>query len=265
MKGELITSIQNPKIKSLLALEKSRERRTQMLFIIEGRQEIQHAHTAGYVIEQLFFCEEIVEEKNVIPFQPDAKKRTAVSHTIFQKIAMRENSGGVIAIAQQKTHELNTLRLSENPLLLVLESVEKPGNLGAVLRTGDAVGADAVIVCDPLIDFYNPNVVRSSVGGVFTNQLAQCSSAEAIRWLRQNKIAILCTHLQASKPYFDIDFTKPSAIVLGTESTGLTAIWNENSDHHIIIPMNGKMDSLNVSNTAAIVAFEAIRQRKNSN
>lgn len=262
MKGELITSIQNPKIKNFLALEKSRERREQNLFTIEGMPEIQQACAAGYVIQHLFFCEEIVSEKNIISIQPEARQRTAVSAAVFQKMAVRENSGGAAAIAVQKVHDLNSVKLSANPLLLVMESVEKPGNLGAVLRTADAVGADAVIVCDPLVDFYNPNVVRASVGGVFTNQLAKCTSQEAITWLKKNKIAVLCTYLQASKPYDEIDFTKSSAIVLGTESTGLSAIWREHSDQHIIIPMNGKLDSLNVSNTAAIIAFEARRQRK---
>ena len=262
MKEEQITSLQNPKIKNLLALEKSRERRARQLFVIEGVQEIQHACAAGYVIERLFFCEKIIEEKEVVSFQPDVKKRTSVSNSVFQKIAVRENSGGVIAVAQKKAHDLSSLKLSKNPLILVLESVEKPGNLGAVLRTADAAGADAVIVCDPLTDFYNPNTVRASVGGVFTNPLAQCSSEEAIAWLKKNKIAVLCAHLQASKPYFDIDFTKPCAIVLGTESEGLTKVWSEHADARIIIPMHGKIDSLNVSSAAAVMAFEAARQRK---
>jgi TrmH family RNA methyltransferase len=146
-------------------------------------------------------------------------------------------------------------------LILILEGVEKPGNLGAILRTADAAGIDAVIICDPQTDFYNPNVIRSSIGCVFTKQLASATSAETIEWLRQKKVNIYCTYLQASKPYHTIDYTKPSAIVMGTESTGLSEIWVENSNANIIIPMQGKIDSMNVSTAAAVVVFEAKRQR----
>ena len=167
----------------------------------------------------------------------------------------------MIAVAEQKIHRLENIKLSTNPLLLILEAVEKPGNLGAVLRTADAAAVDAVIICDPQTDFYNPNVIRSSVGCVFTNQLAAVSSEEAIAWLKKNQIQIFCTSLQASKPYHLVDYTKPCAIVMGTESTGLSEIWTKNSNTNIIIPMRGKIDSMNVSNATAVVVFEALRQR----
>jgi len=256
-----ITSTQNPKVKNLLALEKPRERRTQCLFVIEGRKEIDLALKAGYKIGNLFFCEEIISLAEVKNFAANDQLLIPVSRDVFEKIAVRESTGGVIAVAEQKTHRLDQINLSKNPLLLVLESVEKPGNLGAILRTADAAGIDAVIICDPQTDFYNPNVIRSSVGCIFTKQIAAASSDETISWLKEHKIAIYCTYLQASKPYHLTDFTKPSAIVMGTEATGLSDQWVKQSDANIIIPMQGEIDSMNVSTAAAVVVFEAKRQR----
>ncbi|MFN7492126.1 MAG: RNA methyltransferase [Cyclobacteriaceae bacterium] len=256
-----ITSTQNPKVKSLLALEKPRERRKQQLFIIEGQREIALALEAGYKIGNLFFCDEIVSEQDLAVLPLDDKLLIPVSKEVFEKIAMRESTGGLLAVAEQKTHRLDGIRLSKNPLILILEGVEKPGNLGAVLRTADAAHVDAVIICDPQTDFYNPNVIRSSVGCVFTNQLAAASSEETIGWLNKNNISIFCTYLKASKPYHLTDYTKPAAIVLGTEATGLSDVWVNNSSANIIIPMLGKIDSMNVSNAAAVVVYEAMRQR----
>lgn len=256
-----ITSTQNPKIKSLLSLEKPRERRKQGLFIIEGKREIRMALDAGYRIGNLFYCEEIISVHELESLGTHDKLLIPVSQEVFDKIAIRENSGGVLAVAEQKTHRLDQLKLSLNPLILILESVEKPGNLGAILRTADAAGIDAVIICDPQTDFYNPNVIRSSIGCVFTTQLASSGSEETIDWLKKKKISIYGTYLQASKPYHTIDFSKPSAIVMGTESTGLSDTWVKNSNSNIIIPMMGKIDSMNVSTAAAVVVFEAKRQR----
>lgn len=258
---QLITSTQNPKIKSLIALEKPRERRKQCLFIIEGRKEISLAITAGYKIGNLFFCQELIsyEEASAIT-KPDTLL-IPVSKEVFDKIAIRENSGGVIAVAEQKVHPFDNLNKGVNPLILVLESVEKPGNLGAILRTADASGVTAVISCDPQTDFYNPNVIRSSLGCVFTNQIVTATSAETISWLKLNKIDIYCTYLKASKPYHTINYTSPCAIVMGTEATGLSDLWVENSTSNIIIPMGGAIDSMNVSTAAAVVIFEARRQR----
>ena len=256
----LITSTQNPKIKSLLALEKPRERRKQQLFIIEGKKEIQLAINTGYRIGNIFFCPDLVAESEISPLA-DNKLLIPVAKEVFDKIAVRENSGGIIAVAEMKTHRLEEIKLRKNPLVLVLESVEKPGNLGAVLRTSDAAGVDAVILCDPQTDFYNPNVVRSSLGCLFTVQVAAIPSEEAIAWLKKNKIAVYCTYLKASKPYWDVNFKIPSAVIMGTEATGLSDIWVKNSDANIIIPMQGKIDSMNVSTAAAVVVFEAVRQR----
>ena len=151
--------------------------------------------------------------------------------------------------------------MKENPLVIVLEAVEKPGNLGAVLRSADASGADAVIVCDPLTDLYNPNLIRSSIGGIFTVPVAAASSEETIEWLKSRNIRIYTAQLQDSKWYYDTDMRGGTALVMGTEATGLTDIWRKAADAHIKIPMLGKLDSLNVSVSAAILLFEAVRQR----
>jgi TrmH family RNA methyltransferase len=257
----LITSTQNPKVKNLLALEKPRERRKQCLFVIEGTKEIRLAYEAGYKIGNLFFCEELISVKEVQELVGSSPMLIPVARDVFEKIAIRENSGGVVAVAEQKVHRLGDLKLSASPLLLILEAVEKPGNLGAILRTADAAGVDAVIICDPQTDFYNPNVIRSSVGCVFTTQIASAESAETIQWLKERNTAIYCTYLQASQPYQDVNYKVPCAIVMGTEATGLSDIWVKNSSSNIIIPMQGKIDSMNVSTAAAVVVFEARRQR----
>lgn len=256
-----ITSTQNPKIKSLLSLEKPRERRKQCLFIVEGAQEVRMALEAGYKIGNIFYCEEIIDLTESGDLLRDDKLLVPVSREVFDKIAIRESTGGILAVAEQKAHRLEDIVLNKIPLLLILEAVEKPGNLGAILRTADAAGVDAVIICDPQTDFYNPNVIRSSVGCVFTKQIAAASSEDTIDWLRKNNIQIYCTYLKASHPYHEIDFKQSSAIVMGTEATGLSDIWVKNATANIIIPMLGKIDSMNVSNAAAVVVYEAMRQR----
>jgi len=257
----IITSAQNPKIKNILALEKPRERKNQNLFVIEGTKELSLAVQGGYKITSVFFCPEIIESKALQPIVKHEQLLIPVQQNVFNKIAYRESTGGIIALAEQKEHRLETLKVKSDPLILVLEAVEKPGNLGAVLRTADAAGVDAVVICDPLVDFYNPNVIRSSVGCVFTNQIASAPSEETVRWLKQNNISIYCTYLKASRPYHEIDYSKSSAIVMGTESQGLSDYWVKNSTENIIIPMQGKIDSMNVSTAAAVVIFEASRQR----
>lgn len=256
-----ITSTQNPKIKDLLALEKPRERRASGLFVVEGRKEIGLAVDAGYNIENVFFCQELISPWDLEKFSLSGNLLISVSREVFDKIAIRENSGGLVAVAQQKAHSLDSIRLTANPLILVLESVEKPGNLGAILRTADAAGLDAVITCDPKTDFYNPNVIRSSVGCIFTKQVASATSGETLSWLKKNNIVPYSTYLKASRPYHTVDYTKPCAIVMGTEATGLSDIWTTKEQNPIIIPMQGKIDSMNVSTAAAVIVFEARRQR----
>lgn len=254
----LITSVQNPKIKQLLALqEKSRLRRETGLFVVEGRRELEHCLRAGFEPECLFICPEIGN-----PLADSFPgKRFEVSKEVYSKIAYREGTEGVIAEIRAKERPLEKLELGENPLIAVLESVEKPGNLGAVLRSADAAGVDAVIICDPLTDLYNPNLIRASLGAVFTVPVAVCSSDEAISFFKQRGIRILTAQLQDSELYYDTPMTGSTAIVMGTESTGLSNSWREAADAHIRIPMLGELDSLNVSVSAAILLFEAVRQR----
>jgi TrmH family RNA methyltransferase len=184
-----------------------------------------------------------------------------VSLPVFQKMAYREHSDGILALVRTKSHTLGDLNLSNNPFVIVLEAVEKPGNLGAILRTADAAGADAVIICDPLTDVYNPNVIRSSVGCVFTVPLAVATGSDVFSFLKENEMQIFAAELQASRWYQDTDFTRPSAIIMGTEADGLTDFWIENADARIKIPMRGIIDSLNVSVSTAVLTFEAMRQR----
>ena len=187
-----------------------------------------------------------------------------VTSEVYAKMAYRGGTEGVIATVRTRNLGLADLRTEGSPLYIVLESVEKPGNLGAVLRSADAAGADGVIVCDPLCDIYNPNVVRASIGAIFTVPTVEASSEETIKWLKSNNIQILTAQLQDSSPYYNTPMLGGTAIVMGTESTGLSQSWRKAADAHIMIPMAGRLDSLNVSVSAAVLLFEAIRQRQES-
>lgn len=255
MEETIITSVQNARIKHIVALQqKSSLRREEGLFVVEGQREIEHCMACGYEIVELFVL-------NTLNYTGDTPA-TLVSPQVYEKMAYRESTEGLIAVAKTKQHRLKDLSLKENPLVVVLESVEKPGNLGAILRSAEAAGVDAVIVCDPLTDLYNPNLIRASIGGVFCVPTAVCSSEECITFLKEHKISILTAQLQDSYDYYDYDMCQATAIVMGTESTGLSQQWRDAADAHIRIPMLGRLDSLNVSVSAAILMYEAVRQRK---
>jgi len=261
-RSEPISSVKNPKVKNFRLLQKSRERKKQGLFIVEGKKELERAIAAGYSFDHVFICEEYYEGSiDLKSFSDKIAKVEKVTSHVYAHIAYRNDSEGIIGWCISGNHEIGGLKLSPNPLVIVLESVEKPGNLGAILRTAEAAGIDAVIVCDPLTDIYNPNVVRSSIGGLFSVQCGIGTSSEVIKWLKNNQIPIYCTSLNASRPYFEVDFTKSSAIIMGTESTGLSNEWLKESDQNIIIPMKGSVDSMNVSVSTGIILFEALRQR----
>ena len=258
-----ISSLQNTKVKQLVALQqKSSERRKQGVFVVEGIRELQHCLNAGYTINSIFFCPELTDTGALSSLLSESIASYEVSPEVYEKIAYRGSTEGVIATVQSKQLALKDLHLSKQPLLIVLESVEKPGNLGAILRSADAAGADAVIICDPLTDLYNPNLIRSSIGAIFSVPCIACSSDDCINFLKQNNINILTAQLHDSKLYYDTDMTCGTAIIMGTESTGLTDVWRKAADAHIRIPMLGQLDSLNVSVSAAILLFEAVRQRK---
>ena len=262
MAEAIISSIQNPKIKQLLLLQqKSSERRKQNLFVVEGQREIGHCIDAHYYIDTVYHCPEI-NKSSFLKKEVHSSRLYEVSANVYDKIAYRGSTEGIIALVKPIKHSLIELEKINNPLLIILEKVEKPGNLGAILRSADAAGVDGVIVCDPLTDLYNPNLIRSSIGAIFSVPCIACKSGECIKWLKAHDIQILTAQLQDSKLYYDMPMTKGTAIVMGTEATGLTQIWREVADAHIRIPMLGKLDSLNVSVSAAILMYEAVRQRQ---
>lgn len=260
-----ISSVQNPKIKLLLQLQqKSSERRKHNLFVVEGLREVEHCIDAGFTIDTVFYCPVLLGEERcaeILARIGSKVRRFSVSADVYQKIAYRGGTEGIIAEVMSHQLTLSGLQLPENPLVIVLESVEKPGNLGAVLRSADAANVAAVVVCDPLTDLFNPNLIRSSIGAIFSVPCVACESTECIPFLKDKGIRILTAQLQDSKLYYDTDMKSGTAIVMGTESTGLTDVWREAADAHIRIPMLGRLDSLNVSVSAAILMFEAVRQR----
>jgi TrmH family RNA methyltransferase len=264
--ADLITSPQNPRIKNLLRLQqKPAERRQQDLTIIEGHRELSIAHQAGVAVQALFVCPELAGETRLRELETmfgGLPEWFSVSKAVFEKIAYREGSDGVLALVRPPRRTLADLSLPANPLLLVLEAVEKPGNLGAILRTADAARADAVIICDPRTDLYNPNAIRSSIGCIFTVPTVATTRAELLAWCAQLGIRTYAAALtDHARPYTEFDFRGPTAFVMGTEADGLTPELMAACNQTIIIPMAGYIDSLNVSTATAILTFEAVRQR----
>jgi TrmH family RNA methyltransferase len=257
-----ITSVQNPYIKSLVQLqEKAKVRKQTGTFIIEGQREIELALKGGYELESILVCNELSPQSEHQNIRKSENQIIEISKEVYKKLAYRDTTEGIIAIAKTKSLALSDLKLSKNPLLLVGESLEKPGNIGAILRTADAANIDAVIIANPKSDLYNPNIVRSSVGCLFTRQIAIGTTEEVIAYLKANNINIYSATLQDSTEYHTQDYSTPTALVVGTEATGLSEKWRTESTKNIIIPMQGEIDSMNVSVAAAILLFEAKRQR----
>ncbi|MCZ4320134.1 RNA methyltransferase [Aequorivita viscosa] len=271
-----ITSFHNPLIKQIVLLqEKSRERRKTKLFVIEGLREISIALKGGYQLKTLLFCSKIISEEEIFTLKESANNEAEfieITSEIYEKLAYRGSTEGVLAIAHSKDLHISNLVIStafndrslsgaEEPLILIAEAPEKPGNIGALLRTADAANVDAVIIANPKTDMYNPNIIRSSVGCLFTNKIATGSTSEIIAFLKANNVNIYCAALQGSVPYHTCNFKESTAIVVGTEATGLSKEWLENSTQNIIIPMEGEIDSMNVSVAVGILIFEAKRQR----
>lgn len=257
-----ISSLKNPRIRQLIALEKPRERRQQGLFVVEGVREVSLAQQSGHVLRSIFICPALFTPDREYPVSENGAEVFHLSEDVFARVAVRGSTGGVIAVAELREHGLTGLPESENPHYLILEKVEKPGNIGAMLRTADAAGLSGVIVCDPATDFHNPNVIRSSLGCVFTVPMARASSGEVLTWLRERSVRTFAAALtDTATPYHQQDYTGGTAFVLGSESHGLSDFWLGNSDAQVIIPMRGRIDSMNVSNAAAVLVFEATRQR----
>jgi RNA methyltransferase, TrmH family len=255
-----ITSVTNPKIKEITRLRKAAERKKEDLIVIEGRKEAEAARAAGMSAESFFFCPELNSGPET-PRSGEQKNFFTVTRTIFKKISQREHPDGWLMLAKPRYLQLEDIRLGQVPLVVILESTEKPGNLGAVIRTAAAAGADAVIISDSQTDIYGPNVIRASRGAVFSEQIAVSATARVIIWLKTHKIKIYAAAPLAGMFHTEPDYTGPSAIVIGAEHEGLSEQWLKVADKKISIPMAGGIDSLNASVSAAIVIYEAVRQR----
>jgi len=254
-----ITSLQNPRVKYIVKLrEDKRQRRTDGLLLVEGFDEIQLAISAGHKPQTLLTAPEIFSRQLTFP----SAETITVTQPVFEKMSYRDNPDGWLAVFPIPQTSLDNLVLNDIPLVIVAESVEKPGNLGAMLRTADAVGVDVFLVCDPRVDVWNPNVVRASRGAVFSVPVVVCDNASALEWLKANGIQILAATPSGEVMYSDVEMTQPVAVAVGTEDEGLTDFWMDNADVKVKIPMMGKVNSLNVSVSTALIVYEAVRQRK---
>ena len=257
-----LESTKNDFIKSLIQLEKARERKKNGLFLVEGIRELNLAIVNGYKVDFILFCPtylSLIEAKSEI-HKSDAEW-ISIGPEVADKLFYRKGIANILGVAKTQPKQLTNFNIGKNPLLLVIEEVEKPGNLGAMLRTADASGVDGVIICDPATDIFNPNVVRSSLGCVFSVPIAIASTEETLNFLKENNIRSFAAHLKATKSHFAADFSNGTAIVVGSESDGLTDIWTTEATEMIKIPMLGQHDSMNVSNAAAVLLYEAVRQR----
>jgi TrmH family RNA methyltransferase len=265
--AQIITSTQNPRVKALAKLAKRRERDEAGLFIIEGPRPVERAFAKGIEFPDVYICPEFFgstgsEPELVQKFSAAGVPVIQLSKEAFQKAAYREHPEGILAVAKQWQTSLSSLQLSDNPFLIVLEAVEKPGNLGAILRTADAVSADGVIIADAATDIYNPNVVRASTGTLFSVPIAVTNTTEAIEFLRHKGIRTVAATPHTETNYSTADLTGPIAIVMGSEDEGLTDAWLKACDVSVKLPMLGVADSLNVSATTVVLAYEALRQRE---
>ncbi len=264
-KIESITSKENPRIKEAVKLRQRKERDSQKLFIVEGCRELSLALSSSVILKEVFYCPELLDKKEAYLIDQSAKKGakiTEVNKNVFLKISYGERQEGVLALAEQKPLKLNAVSLSKNPLIIAVESLEKPGNLGAVLRSCDAAGVELLIVCDSKTDIFNPNCIRASLGAFFSVPVIEETSQNTIAWLKKNNLKIFLAMPDAETEYTKADFSRPSAVVLGSEHKGLAGQWLEAPALKIKIPMKGKSNSLNVAQAATILIYEAIRQRK---
>jgi TrmH family RNA methyltransferase len=268
-----ISSLQNPKIKQIVHLRERHGRDKSHLFIIEGYRELLRAIDAGWKVDLLFICPNLflgTNEPTLIQRLISQKTQVLIcSEKVFQKISYRDRPDGLIALAPQKRLHLadldSILKKKKAPLFVVAEAIEKPGNLGTILRSSDAVGVDALIVCDRCTDIYNPNVVRASVGTLFTVPTVEANGEETLAWLKSQGVSILAATPHAEKEFTQVDLTKPVAIAVGTEQLGLSERWMSQADLQVRIPMRGVADSLNVAMATTLLLYEADRQRQNIN
>ncbi|NLF30558.1 MAG: RNA methyltransferase [Planctomycetes bacterium] len=261
-----ITSAANPHIKDLVKLRRSHHRKARDRFIIENARCIERAMDAGVRIVQVFVCPDLLTDPQArrVAGRLEASGTACyeVPEPVFAKAAYRQRPEGLLVVAERPSHTLNDLPAADRPLYVLAESLEKPGNLGAILRSADAVGAAGLILCDRHTDVYNPNAVTASTGTVFTVPIAEATTDEALAWLAARGAAVLATVCEGGRPYTDVDLTAPVAIALGTEHEGLSDAVQRAASEKITIPMAGTADSLNVAAAATVVLFEAARQRR---
>lgn len=263
-----ITSSQNPQVKAAVKLQNRKEREETKLFLIEGYRELTRAVQGGVTIQKLYYCPALFlgdNEFNLIEeIGAMGGQLLETSKAVFEKLSYRDRPDGLVAVAVQMTRSLGSFgaKMGENPLLVVAEGIEKPGNLGSILRSADGVRADGVIVCDRCTDIFNPNVVRASVGTLFTQPVIEAEGGALFTWLKEHKIQIVATSPAAKIEYTEADLRGPTAIVVGTEQLGLSEMWLRASDVQVSIPMRGVSDSLNVATATTLLLYEALRQRK---
>ena len=261
-----ITSTANPRLKAAARLRGRRERDRENLTLIDGPRETLRALAGGAVVREVFVLPELLVEPDALALverlRADSVPVIELGREAFEKLAYGDRLDGVVAVAETPPRSLDELELPVDPLIVVVEGVEKPGNLGAVLRTADGAGANAVIVADPATDLFNPNIIRASLGTVFAVPVSVASSGEVLEWLGRRGIDIVAARVQASVEYTRADFRGPVAIALGSEARGLSDPWGELARVSVRVPMLGVADSLNVSVTAAVLLYEALRQRR---
>jgi RNA methyltransferase, TrmH family len=266
----MITSLHNPRVKDAMRLRNARHRAEQGRIIIDGSRELSRAIRAGtrlieiFICEPLFIGEKLCEQQNAL--ENCGGEIILVSEPVFNKLAFGSRTEGILGVAEMPRHTLQDLKLQKNnPLVVVLEGVEKPGNIGAVLRSADAAGISALILADARTDLYNPNAIRASLGTIFTIPVCEATSIDTLNWLRDKKFHITAARVDGSVLYTEIDFKGPAAIVLGSEAEGLSSAWTAKDISAVRLPMLGVADSLNVSVTAAVIFYEALRQRNIKN
>lgn len=263
----VINSLQNPKVKHAVKLRNRRYRDDNQQLLIEGLKPVRAAISSGWPIQELYICKELLDNSTLELIERVSDNVSTVLETskeVMAKMAYRDRPEGALALAPYRPNKLASIKIHPNGLYLIATAIEKPGNLGTMLRTADACGADGVIVCDPITDVYNPNVIRASLGALFTVPLAVCSSEELFVWCSVNSVQLVVTTPTAKQAYSDFDLTESTAIVIGTEQTGLSDEWLNDQKNQALIPMYGEADSLNAATSAAIMLYEAVRQRRNA-
>ncbi|MCR4338113.1 MAG: RNA methyltransferase [Candidatus Omnitrophica bacterium] len=264
-----ITSFTNPRISQVLKLRDGKARRENHLTVVEGAREFERAHMAGVRWSEVFWCPEFYQKyEEGLPIEVLSKKLSLskvpvheLSEKVFEKISFGNRREGIIGVCEVPKRSLKDVKVASQASYVVIENVEKPGNLGAILRTADAAGVAAVLVADPTTDIYNPQVVRASVGTVFCLPVVQATAEEIFQFFRKNAVTTVAATPQGQKLYTQVDLKKSVAFIVGSEDKGLNDFWLKSSDFQVRIPMKGKADSLNVSNTVAVLVYEALRQR----